>query len=164
MTGRSFEERHPLPPPAAGMTPSAAGEEGRLIRIVAAVLLDEGGRTLLVRKRGTAAFMQPGGKPEPGETGVGALEREIAEELGCALDVGSCRPLGRYSAPAANEPGWTVEAELFSARLSGEIRLDAEIEEALWIDPDREPAILLAPLTRQHALPLARGLKPGASS
>jgi 8-oxo-dGTP diphosphatase len=37
------------------------------IWIVAAVALDAAGRTLLVRKSGTAAFMQPGGKPDPGE-------------------------------------------------------------------------------------------------
>jgi 8-oxo-dGTP diphosphatase len=131
----------------------------KLIRIVAAVVLSGAGETLLVRKRGTAAFMQPGGKRNADETEIGALEREIEEELGCALVTGSCRPLGRFSAPAANEPGWTVEAELFSAMLAGEIRLDAEIEEAIWIDPDDEPAFELAPLTRRHALPLARELK-----
>ena len=132
--------------------------DANLIRIVAAVVLNGAGETLLVRKRGTAAFMQPGGKLAEGETSVRALEREIVEELGCGLDPASCRPLGRFSAPAANEPGWTVEAELFSARLSGEIRLDAEIEEAVWVDPDGDPALELAPLTRHHALPLAREL------
>lgn len=130
-----------------------------LIRIAAAVVVDGEGRTLVVRKRGTAAFMQPGGKLALGETSMGALEREIAEELGCGLEPASCRTLGRFSAPAANEPGWTVEAELFSARLLGEIRLDSEIEEAIWIDPDDEPELELAPLTRRHALPLARELK-----
>jgi 8-oxo-dGTP diphosphatase len=132
---------------------------GKIVSIVAAVILDDSGNTLLVRKRGTAAFMQAGGKPAGDETEVGALEREILEELGCGLEPDSCRPLGRFSAPAANEPGWTVEAELFSARLSGEIRLDAEIEEAVWVDPDVEPSFHLAPLTRDHALPLARDLK-----
>ena len=132
--------------------------EAKLIRIVAAVVLNGAGETLVVRKRGTAAFMQPGGKPNAGEDGLEALEREIVEELGCGLEGGSCRPLGRFTAPAANEEGWTVEAELFAARLSGEIRLDAEIEEAVWIDPDREPGLELAPLTRRHALPLARSL------
>ncbi|HLL30371.1 MAG TPA: NUDIX domain-containing protein [Allosphingosinicella sp.] len=123
------------------------------------MILNDAGDTLLVRKRGTTAFMQPGGKPDSGESEVGALEREVFEELGCALEPASCRPLGRFRAPAANEPGWTVEAELFSARLSGEIRLDAEIVEAVWIDPDVEPPLNLAPLTRRHALPLARDLK-----
>jgi 8-oxo-dGTP diphosphatase len=133
--------------------------EVRLIRIVAAVVMAEAGRTLLVRKRGTAAFMQPGGKRAGGESDIAALQREIVEELGCTLEPASCQPLGRFHAPAANEPGWTVEADLFSARLLGEIRPGAEIEEAVWIDPDLEPQIHLAPLTHRHALPLARDLK-----
>ena len=37
------------------------------IRIVAALIRDEAGRVLLVRKRGTETFMQPGGKRDPGE-------------------------------------------------------------------------------------------------
>jgi 8-oxo-dGTP diphosphatase len=130
--------------------------DSKLIRIVAAVVLNGAGETLLVRKRGTAAFMQPGGKPFAEESDLDALEREIAEELGCGLESGSCRPLGRFEAPAANESGWTVEAELFTARLSGEIRLGGEIEEAVWVDPDEEAGLELAPLTRRHALPLAR--------
>jgi len=129
------------------------------IRIVAAIALNPRGETLLVRKRGTAAFMQPGGKPVEGETNLIALERELTEELGCGLDRASCRPLGTYSAPAANEPGWTVEAELFAVTLAGEVRPSAEIQEAVWIDPEVEPQVLLAPLTRHHALPLARDLK-----
>src|SRR4030095_347489 len=45
------------------------------IRIVAALIRDEAGRVLLVRKRGTAAFMQPGGKRDPGEDDVAAPAR-----------------------------------------------------------------------------------------
>lgn len=37
-----------------------------VFRIAAACLLDAQGRLLLVRKRGTRAFMLPGGKHEPG--------------------------------------------------------------------------------------------------
>jgi len=43
------------------------------IRIAAALLTDARGRLLLVRKRGTAWFMQPGGKIEPGEQPFDAL-------------------------------------------------------------------------------------------
>ncbi|WP_408734888.1 NUDIX domain-containing protein [Asaia platycodi] len=42
----------------------------RVIHIAAALLHDGAGRLLLVRKHGTVAFMQPGGKIEPGETPV----------------------------------------------------------------------------------------------
>ncbi|HEX8514546.1 MAG TPA: NUDIX domain-containing protein [Allosphingosinicella sp.] len=132
---------------------------GTRIGIVAAVVLNSAGETLLVRKRGTAAFMQPGGKRTGGETDLAALERELFEELGCGLKPESCRALGFYSAPAANEPGSTVDAELFAVTLAGEVCASAEIEEAVWIDPDVEPSIQLAPLTRRHALPLARELK-----
>lgn len=130
-----------------------------VIRIVAAVIVDGEGLTLLVRKRGTRAFMQPGGKLGDGETKLIALSREIREELGCAIDPHSCRALGRFSAPAANEPGQTVEADLFAAALHGEIRPGAEIAEAIWIDPATEHGLVLAPLTRDHALPLARAMR-----
>ena len=54
------------------------------IRVVAALIRDDAGRVLLVRKRGTTAFMQPGGKRDLGEDDLAALAREIAEELGCS--------------------------------------------------------------------------------
>ena len=37
-----------------------------IVSIVAALIRDEMGRVLLVRKRGTSAFMQPGGKRDAG--------------------------------------------------------------------------------------------------
>jgi 8-oxo-dGTP pyrophosphatase MutT (NUDIX family) len=129
-----------------------------VIRIAAAVIVDEGGRTLLVRKRGTAAYMQAGGKLGAGEAPQDALRRELLEELGCGL-AEAPRALGRFSAPAANEAGRTVEAELFAVTLTGEIRPAAEIEDAIWHDPDDLDSIILAPLTRDHALPLARSLR-----
>jgi 8-oxo-dGTP pyrophosphatase MutT (NUDIX family) len=58
----------------------------RMLSIVAALIRDEAGRVLLVRKRGTVAFMQPGGKVDAGESDMAALAREIVEELGCCLD------------------------------------------------------------------------------
>ena len=127
------------------------------IRIAAAVIVREDGRTLLVRKRGTSAFMQPGGKVGAQESGVEALARELREELGCQA-AAEPRPLGRFWAPAANEPGRVVEAELFLVELAGAVAAGAEIEELVWIDPDAPGGILLAPLTRDHVLPLVRTL------
>ena len=48
----------------------------KIISIVAALIRDADGRVLLVRKRGTSAFMQPGGKRDAGESDVAALARE----------------------------------------------------------------------------------------
>jgi len=52
----------------------------------AALIRDGAGRVLLVRKRGTTAFMQPGGKRDSGEDDVTALAREIDEEVKRIID------------------------------------------------------------------------------
>lgn len=128
----------------------------RVIHIVAAVVLDEHDRLLLVRKRGTTAFMQPGGKIEPGEQPIEALSREVREELGVGFTASEAEELGRHSAPAANEPGHAVDAWLYLVALDGEPRPQAEIAEMTWIDPHAPGEIELAPLTRDTVLALAR--------
>jgi 8-oxo-dGTP diphosphatase len=135
-----------------------------VIRIVAAISMNSRGEVLLVRKKGTAAFMLPGGKPGPGESALDALEREIGEELNCGFDRATCRPLGTFRAPAANEPDFTVEAELFAVSLDGDPRPCGEIDELRWIDPDGELPDPMARLARDHALPQARLLKINARS
>jgi 8-oxo-dGTP diphosphatase len=125
------------------------------IKIVAALICDHAGRVLLVRKRGTTAFMQPGGKRDAGEDDIAALSREIAEELGCRVVRSSIRPLGEFDAIAANEPGFRVQASLYGIDVTGDITPSREIDETIWIDPAAPPDIILAPLTRDHVLPLA---------
>ena len=124
-----------------------------VIRIAAAVIHDEAGRLLLVRKRGTEAFMQAGGKIEPDETPAAALVRELREELGLVIAPESPRHLGQASAPAANEPDHVVEAALFGLTVSGSLISGGEIEEIVWLDTRAAPSIMLAPLTRDHVLP-----------
>jgi 8-oxo-dGTP diphosphatase len=125
------------------------------IKIVAALIRDDAGRVLLVRKRGTTAFMQPGGKRDPGEDDKAALAREIAEELGCCMVYDSIQPLGVFDAVAANEPGWRVHACLYGIDVTGDIVPNREINAMIWIDPAAPPDVPLAPLTRDHVLPLA---------
>ena len=128
----------------------------RVISVVAALIRDEQGRVLLVRKRGTAAFMQPGGKRDAGESDVAALAREIVEELGCCVDQDSARPLGEFSCASANEPGCQLRASVYSVKVEGKIEPQAEIDEMVWVDPRALPDLHFAPLTRDHVLPLAR--------
>jgi 8-oxo-dGTP pyrophosphatase MutT (NUDIX family) len=129
-----------------------------VMQIAVAVLRDEEHRLLLVRKHGTPAFMQPGGKIEEGEDARAALARELYEELGIIVAQDRLRYLGRADAPAANEPGVTVAAEIFELGIDPPIEVQAEIAEAVWIDPADPRDLVLAPLTRDHILPLAMAM------
>lgn len=121
-----------------------------IVEVVGAVVRDAGGRMLTVRKRGTERFMLPGGKRESGEDDLAALARELREELGVRLV--SARLLGRFEAPAANEPGATVRSHAYLATIGGEPARQAEIDELHWMDP-AAPTAALAPLLTQHILP-----------
>src|SRR5579864_2476064 len=68
----------------------------KTISVVAALIRDEQGRVLVVRKRGTSAFMQPGGKRDVGESDIAALAREVVEELGCCVDQKTVRAVGTF--------------------------------------------------------------------
>lgn len=125
-----------------------------VIFIAAALLHDGAGKILLVRKRNTQAFMQPGGKIEPGETPQITLIREVKEELGIKVAPESCHFLRQIEAPAANEPGYIVQAELFALLWSGTVSAAAEIAEIRWVTPDEARSLILAPLTRDCVLPL----------
>jgi 8-oxo-dGTP diphosphatase len=127
-----------------------------VIRIAAALAVDSAGRILLVRKRGTRFFMQAGGKIESTEAPKAALVRELAEELDVRVHPDDLDHLGRFVAKAANEEGHLVEAEIFRVCVPATIRPSAEIEEVIWIDPSGNIDVPLAPLTRDHVLPLAR--------
>ncbi|AOH86940.1 DNA mismatch repair protein MutT [Sphingomonas panacis] len=128
------------------------------MQIAAALIDDDAGRLLLVRKAGTEWFMQAGGKIENGESPLSALRRELSEEIGLVLADDDARYLGRYSAPAANEPGHTVEAEVFHVRMQHDPATRSEIEEAVWVDRVTATTMPLAPLTRNYILPLSRTL------
>ncbi|MFS0867206.1 NUDIX domain-containing protein [Microbacterium sp. 179-B 1A2 NHS] len=137
------------------MTTTDAATPGiRVIRVSAAVILDELGRLLLVRKAGTTAFMQPGGKPERGERPDETLSRELAEELGVRIDAATLRPLGVFEAAAANEPGFVVVADVFAADIGDqEPRPAAEIVELTWATHADASRLEIAPLAREHFLP-----------
>jgi len=64
---------------------------GSRVRCVGAVVLDEDGRLLVVRRRNPPAagsWSLPGGRVEPGETATFAVAREVLEETGLVVTVG----------------------------------------------------------------------------
>ena len=134
----------------------SSGSAPLIVRISAAVIRDGQGRFLLVRKRGTTAFMQAGGKIETGETSLAALQRELMEELGLVVEAAEAKFLGCFEAEAANEPGHRVQADLFELSLDGPVTAAAEIEELIWLSPSAPALPSLAPLTREHVLRLPR--------
>lgn len=123
------------------------------LHIAAACLFDERGRLLLVRKRGTRFFMLPGGKHEPGEGALTALQRELHEELELRLDTGALQPLGQFQAPAANEADTWLQADIFRAALPHAVQAAAELEELRWLDTTLPLPDDLAPLLREQVLP-----------
>ncbi|GAC70870.1 NUDIX hydrolase [Gordonia soli] len=133
------------------------------IRVSAVVLRDADGRVLTVRKRGTRAFMFPGGKPEVGETAADTAVREVAEELGIGLDTAALVPMGTFRTAAANEEGRMVEAIVYEYGevWSTQVTPAAEIEEVRWRSPD-DLTPELAPLLAEAVFPALAGRAGGA--
>ena len=144
----------------------------------AAVVVDLSGRALVVRKHGTLLFQQPGGKPDPGESALDAVVREVAEETGIRADPADFEPLGRFTDAAAHEPGHTVVADAFLLRVAmdadgptrreapgnapaapglgvGAVAPAAEIAELRWIAQGDVATTPLAPLSRNHLIRFA---------
>ncbi|MFD7077580.1 NUDIX domain-containing protein [Nocardioides sp. NPDC059952] len=127
---------------------------GPVITVAAVVFRDGDGRMLTVRKNGTASFMLPGGKLEPGESAAQAAVREVAEELGVRLRVEDLTLLGEFEAAAANEPGHLVRSTVFT--WTGEVTPDAaaEIAELRWATlAEITEGADFAPLTREYVVP-----------
>ncbi|MEE3852177.1 NUDIX domain-containing protein [Gordonia sp. LSe1-13] len=127
-----------------------------VIVVSGVIVRDRHGRLLTVRKRATARFMLPGGKPEPSETAADAAARECAEEIGLRVAPDRLRPWGRFRSAAANEDGYALEATLFGYDgVVDDIVPAAEIAEIRWLDVDVRPLPGdLAPLLVDHVIPV----------
>lgn len=135
-----------------------------LIRTAAAVLANGRGEVLLVRKRASSTFIQPGGKIEAGEDPLAALARELDEELGVRLHASSAVLLGEFEDIAVNEPGRRVRAQAYWCSVHGSPGVRAEIEELAWVDPSGPYPVRVAPLSAAHILPAFVAFRDAAAA
>lgn len=91
-------------------------------------------KILSSRTRGRSVWYIPGGKREPGENDMEALEREIKEELNINLVLPSLRYLGVYKAQAdSHKPGVIVKMTCYTGEYEGEPHPASEIEEIKYL-------------------------------
>lgn len=120
------------------------------------IRFDENGHLLAVRTRGRNRFFLPGGKLEEGENLLGALAREVGEELGISLH--RVRPAFTIEAAAHGRIGTRLTMHCFYADGTGEPRPGREIDEIAWLshpdDPRAAPAVqsVLRRLASQRAV------------
>ena len=88
------------------------------VQCVGAIIFDEAGRLLLIKRGhdpGAGLWSVPGGRIEPGETDEQAVVREVAEETGLLV---TCGPLiGAVQRPGL--PGYVLEIRDYGATVSG---------------------------------------------
>ena len=120
--------------------------------VVAAALIDASGHVAMhQRPRGKhhgGLWEFPGGKVDLGESAEAALARELAEELGIAIDIADLAPVAfATGAPPPGEAGQLVILLYTCRRWRGE-PVALEGEGLAWCKPDDCALLELAPLDR----------------
>ena len=128
---------------------------------VAAIIRDEAGAILLIRRGDGQGWSLPGGVLEPGELLADALVREVEEETG--LDVEPVRLIGVYSDPEVNHITYPngdqihlVSATFECRILGGRLRPDGEES---WEVAYCRPQALPASLIRAHRIRIKDALE-----
>jgi 8-oxo-dGTP diphosphatase len=119
-----------------------------VLRVIAAAVLGSRGLLLVSKRAAPDVFYLPGGKPEPGEAPLECLRRELAEELGVAVE--HAEPFTEVRARAALE-GVDMWMTVFRTRLAGVPVPGAEIAHLRWWPHDR--GLRLAPAVRDGVIP-----------
>ncbi|WP_026257923.1 NUDIX hydrolase [Actinopolymorpha alba] len=134
---------------------------GPRVPCVGAVILDDDGRLLLIRRGrppGVGLWSLPGGRVEAGESDPGAVAREVAEETGLWVSVG--RLLGTVERPGPS--GETYVIRDYVCSVVGEtLRAGDDATDARWVAPADLPRLpttpgLLEALTGWGVIPLQR--------
>ncbi|GGE94914.1 8-oxo-dGTP pyrophosphatase MutT, NUDIX family [Chishuiella changwenlii] len=121
-----------------------------------ALVTDNEGRMLAVRKNKSIYFQMVGGKIDGAEKPIQALEREFKEEINININLHKVSFLGTYTTNAVNEENTLVNATIFHVHLNSinTIKIDAEIEEIAWITKEDYKDYQFAHLLREFSLPI----------
>ena len=107
---------------------------GSVIPCVGAVVTDEQGRLLLIKRGhepGAGLWSIPGGRIEPGETDTEALVREMFEETGLVVEVGPL--IGRVQRPGL--AGAVIDIADYAATVTGGmLRPGDDAADARWVN------------------------------
>jgi 8-oxo-dGTP diphosphatase len=129
------------------------GVFGSVIPCVGAVIKDDRGRLLLIKRGhapGAGLWSLPGGRIEPGETDAEALVREMREETG--LDVEAGQLIGTVRRPAPD--GGVLDIRDYAATImSGTLRPGDDAADARWVTAGE-----------MEALPITEGLVEALTS
>ncbi len=123
---------------ACGATGAPAPPQRPQLAVSAAIFRNR--QVLLVRRARTPALGRwtlPGGRVEHGETLTQALQREVREETGLAIDVIGLAGW-REVLPGPGHGNGHFVILPFAARFKGgSLVLNDELDDARWLDPDQ---------------------------
>lgn len=118
-----------------------------VVPCVGAIVIDESGRLLLVRRGhepGAGLWSIPGGRIEAGETDAEALVRELREETGLTVRPGKLA--GRVTRPGG--PGTVLDIRDYFATIADSsetipLKAGDDAAEARWVHPAEIPELSL---------------------
>lgn len=114
----------------------------KLFVAVKAVILNDKGEVLVIRESPkysdstqTGRFDVPGGRITPGESLDVALKREVMEETGLTVDIGSVFHVTEWR-PVVKGEEWQIIGLFFKCKaLSSQVILSNDHDAYKWIDP-----------------------------
>ena len=98
-------------------------------------MIEQGGRYLITQRRPSAVLPLlwefPGGKVEPGESDVTALEREVLYRLGVSVDVGKLISFVRHPYER-----YVIDLHLYDCRLTAGQPEKRNVHDIAWVQSD----------------------------
>ena len=120
----------------------------RVVPCVGALVLDDAGRLLLVRRArepSRGLWSLPGGRVEPGEADADAVAREVLEETGLRVHVGAL--LGSVRIPAGDAVVYAVSDYRCTLAVPGQqTRAGDDADDVLFADAATLEALPCTPL------------------